>query len=618
MKKLLSIILSLTLLSSITAYAVEYGEELKNMPSKTYEQKFSDVPQSHWAFGYIAELVNDNVLSGYPDGKFYPSNNVTRAEFAKIMISASGVKVNPATSTSFSDVAVTDWYCPYIESAKEFLTGYNYSGSAMYLPNKAAIREDIAVALVKLKGYDVSVADLGMLQTMFSDYDSISETAKRYVAVAVARGLVSGYDDGTFKGQQSITRAEAATLIWRANQYGADNKILGSETETVATSDTTTTQNQTTVTEEKKTENKVQEEKKPYVMKTIASAMPKTECREYYNTLNDGNAMTLYDDCIYYIDDEDDSVYKIDVSTGKKSLYVDTSKFAFVETEEQTVDENEEVTETVETGEYDEVEEEITETVTDEETGEEKEVTKTVTKQVPKTKEVTKTVSKSVKKDVVTAKYTDFCSNQIYYDYNLKKMFLIGYYKNITKPYQSEVQNKRLITVYDISSKNPVLYEQVDSEFRYDSLDIFKSYVGYFDGELRKYDGIYPSSLIIKNNNAYILDYDRKLKIEKYSFNKGYFDNVSGDGIQSTYDYKGYAVGTDCYYCWNYDDTFSKILVSDGTMMGMTINLKEDNVEFADMGSLGGISKRFFVIDDKKIVFYDKNMYAFRVLQKNK
>ncbi|MCR4692335.1 MAG: S-layer homology domain-containing protein, partial [Firmicutes bacterium] len=130
MKKIISIVLSITLLSGMTAYAVEYGEELKNMPSKTYEQKFSDVPTSHWAFGYIAELVNDNVLSGYPDGKFYPNNNVTRAEFAKIMISASGVKVTPATYTSFSDVATTDWYCPYIESAKEFLTGYSYGGSA--------------------------------------------------------------------------------------------------------------------------------------------------------------------------------------------------------------------------------------------------------------------------------------------------------------------------------------------------------------------------------------------------------------------------------------------------------------------------------------------------------
>jgi len=229
MKKIVSVLLSVSMFLGISVYAVEYGKELENMPEHTYEQMFSDVSETHWAFEYISELVNDNVLSGYPDRKFRPNNNVTRAEFAKIMISASGVQVTPSNTTSFEDVSTTDWYCPYIESAKEFLTGFQYGGSAMYLPNKSAIREDIAVALVKLKGYDTSVADLGMLQTMFSDYNSISESAKRYVAVAVERGLVSGYEDGTFRGQKSITRAEAAALIWRANQYGSDNKILGSE-----------------------------------------------------------------------------------------------------------------------------------------------------------------------------------------------------------------------------------------------------------------------------------------------------------------------------------------------------------------------------------------------------
>lgn len=235
MKELISILLTAVMISTQTAFAVEYGEELKNTPTRKYSQTFTDVTENHWAFSYIGELVSDGVLEGYMDGKFRPENNVTRAEFAKIMVTAAGLKTTTAQATTFEDVSLTDWYSPYIETAKDFLTGYNYGGSAMYLPNKAALREDIAVALVKLKGYDVSIADLGMLQVMFSDYDSISESAKRYVAVAVERGLVSGYNDGTFKGQQSITRAEAAALIWRANQYGSDNKIMGSETTSVPT-----------------------------------------------------------------------------------------------------------------------------------------------------------------------------------------------------------------------------------------------------------------------------------------------------------------------------------------------------------------------------------------------
>ena len=40
-------------LMTTSVYAVEYGEELQKSPTKTYEQKFSDVSESHWEFSYI-------------------------------------------------------------------------------------------------------------------------------------------------------------------------------------------------------------------------------------------------------------------------------------------------------------------------------------------------------------------------------------------------------------------------------------------------------------------------------------------------------------------------------------------------------------------------------------
>lgn len=422
MKKLISILVTSVILTTSTAFAVDYGAELKNMPEHTYEQTFTDVPASHWAFNYIAELVNDNVLSGYPDGKFRPENNVSRAEFAKIMITASGIKAVPTTVSSFSDVDINEWYCPYIESAKEFLTGYQYSGYAMYLPDKMAIREDIAVALVKLKGYDVSVADLGMLKSMFSDYDSISEVAKRYVAVAVERGLVSGYDDGTFKGQQSITRAEAATLIWRANQYGSDNKVMGSETTPVPTEtpNTTTTVKPTTAPV---AESTVKTETKPYIMKKLASA--NVENSDLMTMDNSNN--------IYYVDGK--TIYKLNTSNGSKKEFMDLSGLSLQKTEKQDVEVEEEITETVETGEFEDVEEEVTETVTDEETGEEKEITKTVTKKVPITKEETKTITKTVAKDVVVEEYSEFEPYQIKYDMGINKLFLCGGFTVLEQPF---------------------------------------------------------------------------------------------------------------------------------------------------------------------------------------
>lgn len=236
-----------------TSFALtpEYGEEYENQPNIKYSQSFSDVDKDYWAFEYIEEMVSRGVLSGYPNGKFYPNDYVTRAQFAKIMTIAAGLKVpTNLTTTSYNDVSLDDWYAPYIETARFYLSGYRSGNSLLYLPNDNALREDIAVALVKLKGYDTTVYDASMVKTMFVDYQSISDGAKKYVALAVENGLISGYEDDTFRGQNGITRAEAATLLWRAYQYGSGNKVF--EPEIIDASANTTKNNNDTKTNENK------------------------------------------------------------------------------------------------------------------------------------------------------------------------------------------------------------------------------------------------------------------------------------------------------------------------------------------------------------------------------
>ena len=223
-KLLLGFILAFTMLA-ISVSAVEYGEEYQYQPTKIYSQKFEDVPKTHWAFDYIAEMTERGVLNGYPDGRFYPENNITRAEFAKIMTVASGMSIDMSdTDTIYDDISDDDWFAPYARCAQDYLNGFGNGSGLYFRPNQLAVREDIVVAIVKLKGYSIFGADVSMLSTMFSDSSSISMLAKKYVAIAIERGIISGYEDGTFRGQSSISRAEAAAILWRAFQYGDDNK----------------------------------------------------------------------------------------------------------------------------------------------------------------------------------------------------------------------------------------------------------------------------------------------------------------------------------------------------------------------------------------------------------
>ena len=229
---LLSFVLIIGVLAgSFSAFAVEYGAE-NNPNDKTYTQTFSDVPINHWAFQYIEELTDRKAINGYPDGKFYPDKTVTRDEFAKIMVVAAGLTATPATVSSYVDIPLTYWASPFIETAKPYMTAYQSATGLAFRPTSGALREDIAVAVVKLKGYDTRLADLSMLSTMFSDIGAISGNAQPYVALAVENGIISGYNDGTFRGQNTITRAEAAAILWRAFQYGSDTKVIPGDTTT--------------------------------------------------------------------------------------------------------------------------------------------------------------------------------------------------------------------------------------------------------------------------------------------------------------------------------------------------------------------------------------------------
>lgn len=640
MKKVLSLIIAYAIIASgLCVGAVEYGEEYKNMPAKTYSQKFSDVPKSYWAFSYIGEMFDRGVINGYPDGKFRPDNQVDRAEFAKIMVGAAGLKVENNYVSSFRDVSIYDWYAPYVECAKDYLTGYYVVDDPdvkFYYPETPALREDIATALVLLKGYDTSTADLSILD-MFADVQSISTNAQKYVAVAVERGLVSGYEDGTFRGQDTITRAEAATMLWRAFQYGNDNKAAsvdldnntGSDEEDEITESTKTEivdeeENKTEIPKDDnsdiKTESKAEEEeKKPYVIKKLASAQLKDSTADM--TMDNGGN-------IYFLD-SDDCVYKLNTSTGDKSRLFNPSKLSIEKVEEQETEITEEVTETVETGEFKEVTEEVEETIIDEETGEEITVTKEVTKQVPITEEITKEVTKTVTEEVVVAEYTDYVPVQVFYDDVNGRVLLSGYYKSIEEAFKSPVKDGHYNAIYDITggkselvsegiwdsddivfqvTLNDTIYRICDGGYHYDmNIDTGK-YV--FAGSRYADNDIF----LKHGSDLYKVRYGNRYSncISIYDFNNSQYKTIS-DGLS----YSAFGGKDDCFYFRKSDGSMYKISVKTGKTTTLDVNFTE-NVEFSDLGKIGDTWNRFFVIDDNTFVFYDDTMSAFRKLSKNK
>ncbi len=159
-------------------------------------------------------MLGKSIISGTGKDTFDPNGIVTRAQFAIMMVNTLKIKQYKPETPSFLDVNKKAWEYPYVESAKIYLTGFRTTSGDYFKPSLAAVREDMAVALVKALGYQNETVDEGILAS-FADADQISPNMKKYVALSVKYGLIQGYTkDGktVFDPQGSLTRAQSATL----------------------------------------------------------------------------------------------------------------------------------------------------------------------------------------------------------------------------------------------------------------------------------------------------------------------------------------------------------------------------------------------------------------------
>jgi hypothetical protein len=163
----------------------------------------SDV-QGHWAADTIQKMVDAGVVAGQPDGTFKPDNNISRAEFATLVVKA--FKLEEKAGKVFTDTS-DHWAKAFISTANAngIVSGYS---DTEFGPNDPITREQMAVMIVKAAGWKAEGA-----AKVFPDDASISAWAKEAVSTASAQGVIKGRPDGNFDPKANATRAEAAVVI---------------------------------------------------------------------------------------------------------------------------------------------------------------------------------------------------------------------------------------------------------------------------------------------------------------------------------------------------------------------------------------------------------------------
>ena len=160
-------------------------------------------------------------LVGYTDGTFGPERNMTRAEvttmFARLLTEQ--IEADKTYSNTFSDVPKGYWAANYIGYMQQFgiITGYSDGSFRPDAPVTRAEFAAIASRFEKLTEGSKSFAD-------------VPDTywAARYINFAATRGWVTGYSDGTFKPENTITRAEVAAVTCRLLERSADQSYIRS------------------------------------------------------------------------------------------------------------------------------------------------------------------------------------------------------------------------------------------------------------------------------------------------------------------------------------------------------------------------------------------------------
>jgi hypothetical protein len=159
----------------------------------------------HWAAAAVAALKARGIISGYPDGKFHPNDEVNRASMAVMLTRAKNLAANPGAA-GFPDVPPGYWAAGAVGAARAagYLEGYP-DGS--FRPQRGLSRAEAAVLLDKA----FAPRDSGRTSS-FSDVGS-SFWAAGAIRQMAAAGIISGYPDGAFKPDRVMSRAEAAALL---------------------------------------------------------------------------------------------------------------------------------------------------------------------------------------------------------------------------------------------------------------------------------------------------------------------------------------------------------------------------------------------------------------------
>lgn len=189
--------------------------------------QFTDIFKSNNNYNAIMFLEENDILVGYPDGTFRPTQEVNRAEFLKIILEGSNIPLDKNDTTlPFPDTQDDKWYLPYIQKAYDsgWIVGFS---DGTFRPGQTIKKIEALKILGEVQQWNT---DENPTNTTFTDID-LGEWYAKYVVFASNHGYLEENGE-LFEPKNLMTRANISEIIYRTMILGDNGDVVVTEDDT--------------------------------------------------------------------------------------------------------------------------------------------------------------------------------------------------------------------------------------------------------------------------------------------------------------------------------------------------------------------------------------------------
>ena len=186
---------------------------------------FPDVPDAYWAACDISKLAMNDVVVGYPDRMFKPTRDISRAEFATMLVKGFNKEnASCAYDSSFTDVPAGHWASSMIARAvnENLMKGYPDS---LFKPQNKVTRVEAICAMSKGLNCDIDECKAKEILSKYCDGDKVPEWAQVPIAKALNQGILNNTQNpNMIEPFKEATRAEIGSMLQAARLAGGYDK----------------------------------------------------------------------------------------------------------------------------------------------------------------------------------------------------------------------------------------------------------------------------------------------------------------------------------------------------------------------------------------------------------